>query len=122
MPWYDPSRDITRQVLARWAKEMPGQRFELNSGFGWESIQVVADAFRRAGSSSPADLHAALKTTDIAEHPMDGGPIAFDDHGQNVNIGIPLLQNQNQEPVVIAPAAGAQGKPKLPMTPWSQRG
>jgi len=122
VPWYDPSRDITRQVLARWAKEMPGQRFELNSGFGWESIQVVADAFRRAGSSSPADLHAALKTTDIAEHPMDGGPIAFDDHGQNVNIGIPLLQNQNQEPVVIAPAAGAQGKPKLPMTPWSQRG
>jgi branched-chain amino acid transport system substrate-binding protein len=122
VPWYDPGREITKQVLDRWSKEMPGQRFELNSGFGWESIQVVADAFRRAGSTNPADLHAALKATNIAEHPMYGGPITFNDHGQNVNIGIPLLQNQNQEPVVIAPVASAQGKPKLPMTPWSQRG
>jgi branched-chain amino acid transport system substrate-binding protein len=121
VPWYDPSRDITRQVLERWNKEMQGQRFEVNSGFGWESIQVLVDAFRRAGSTNPADLHAALKATNIVEHPMYGGPITFDGHGQNVNIGIPLLQNQNQEPVVIAPVASAQGKPKLPMTPWSQR-
>lgn len=121
VPWYDPSRAITKQVLERWSKEMPDQRFELNSGFGWESIQIVADAFKRAGSAKPEDLHAALKATNIAEHPMSGGPITFDAKGQNVNIGVPLLQNQNQEPVVIASSEGARGNAKLPMIPWSQR-
>jgi branched-chain amino acid transport system substrate-binding protein len=121
VPWYDANRAITKQVLERWTKEMPDQRFELNSGFGWESIQVVADAFKRAGSAKPADLHAALKATNIADHPMAGGPITFDAKGHNANIGVPLLQNQNQEPVVIASTEGARAKAKLPMTPWSQR-
>jgi branched-chain amino acid transport system substrate-binding protein len=82
---------------------------------------VVADAFKRAGSTKPADLHAALKATNIADHPMAGGPITFDAKGQNVNIAVPLLQNQGQEPVVIAPTSAAQAKPRLPMTPWSKR-
>jgi branched-chain amino acid transport system substrate-binding protein len=122
VPWYDPGLPITKRVLERWSKELPSERFELNYGFGWESIQVVADAFRRAGSTKPADLHAALKQTNITEHPMYGGPITFDDKGQNVNIGVPLLQNQNQQPVVIAPAAVAQSAAKLPMPKWSARG
>lgn len=122
VPWYNPGLDITKRVLARWDKEFSGQRFELNSGFGWESIQVVADAFKRAGSTKPGDLHAALKATNIGVHPMFGGPITFDAKGQNVNIGVPLLQNQGGEPKVIGPNAIAQAKPKLPMTKWSARG
>ena len=73
VPWYDPSCEITKKVLAQWTKATPNNRFELNSGFGWEGIQVVADAFKRAGSTKPSDLHAALKATNIAEHPMAGG-------------------------------------------------
>ena len=122
VPWYDPSREMTKRVLAQWTKDLPNERFELNSGFGWESIQVVADAFKRAGSTKPADLHAALKATNITDHPMYGGPITFDAKGQNVNIGVPLLQNQGGEPRVIAPQAIAQAKAKLPMTKWSARG
>ena len=121
VPWYDPTREITKRVLARWEKELPNERFELNSGFGWESMQVVADALKRAGSTKPADLHAALKATNIADHPMYGGPITFDAKGQNVNIGVPLLQNQGGRPVVVGPLAVAQAKPKLPLTKWSAR-
>jgi branched-chain amino acid transport system substrate-binding protein len=121
VPWYDPTKEITKKVLARWDKEFAGQRFELNSGFGWESVQIVADAFKRAGSTKPGDLHAALKATKIADHPMYGGPIAFDAKGQNTNIGVPLLQNQKGSPVVIAPTAIAQGKPILPMAKWASR-
>ena len=82
---------------------------------------MVADAFKRANSTKSGDLHAALKQTNIAEHPMYGGPITFDAKGQNVNIGIPLLQNQNGKPVVIAPSEVAEAKPKLPMTKWQDR-
>lgn len=121
VPWYDPSKDMTKNVLARWKKEFPNLRFELNSGFGWESVQIAVDAFKRAGSSKPADMHAALKATNITEHPMYGGAITFDGKGQNVNIGIPLLQNQGQEPMVVAPSGAAQAKIRLPMRKWNTR-
>lgn len=121
VPFYDPTRAITKKVLERWAKEFNGQRFELNAGFGWESIQVVADAFKRAKSTGAPELHAALKQTNIAEHPMFGGPITFDAKGQNVNIGVPLLQNQGGKPLVVAPDSIAEAKVKLPMTKWSDR-
>jgi branched-chain amino acid transport system substrate-binding protein len=122
VPWYDPTRPLTKRVLERWGREFPNDRFELNSGFGWESILVVTDAFRRANSTKPADLHAALRQTDIAEHLMFGGPITFDSKGQNPNIGVPMLQIQNQQPLVVAPAGAAQAKVVLPMRKWTERG
>lgn len=121
VPWYDPVRPVAKQVLQRWSQENPGDRLELNSGFGWEGVQVAADAFRRAGSTKPADLHAALKATKIDEHLMFGGPIQFDAKGQNNNIGGAMLQIQKGEPVLIGPASVAQAQPKLPMTKWSTR-
>lgn len=121
VPWYDTSRPLTTRVLERWSKEYPDQRFELNSGFGWESVLVVVDAFRRAQSTRSADLHAALRQTDIADHIMAGGPIRFDAKGQNPNISVPLLQVQNQQPVVVGPKEFAQATAKLPMTKWSAR-
>ena len=122
VPWYDPSRPTAKQVLPRFAKEYPGERFELNSGFGWEGVLVAADAFKRAGSTKPADLHAALKATKIDEHLMFGGPIQFDAKGQNNNIGGAMLQIMKDEPVPVGPAAIAQAQPKLPMTKWKARG
>jgi len=121
VPWYDPSRATAKLVLQRWAKEFPGDRLELNSGFGWEGIQVAADAFKRAGSTKPADLHAALRTTKIDEHLMFGGPIQFDEKGQNNNIGGAMLQIVKSEPVLVGPSSIAQAQPKLPMTKWKAR-
>lgn len=121
VPWWDPRQPIAKSVIDRFTKEYPKERFELNSGFGWEGIQVVADAFQRAGSSKPADLHAALRSTNIESHVMFGGPIRFDDKGQNNNIGGVMLQNQGTEPRVILPGDAQQAKPRLPHTPWSKR-
>jgi branched-chain amino acid transport system substrate-binding protein len=121
VPWYDPTQPLTKRVLARFAKEYPNERLELNSGFGWEGMLVVADAYRRAQSTKPGDLHAALRTTNITEHMMYGGPIQFNEKGQNPNIGGAMLQVQNQEPVVIGPKEIAQATAKLPMTPWAKR-
>ncbi len=121
VPWYDPNRATAKEVLQRWVKDFPGDRLELNSGFGWEGIQVAADAFKRAGSNKPADLHAALRSTKIEEHLMFGGPIEFDEKGQNNNIGGAMLQIVKGEPVLVGPKAIAQSQPKLPMTKWKAR-
>ncbi len=103
VPWHNPRNPRTAQVLQRFAREYPGERFELNVGFSFEAMEIVADAVRRAGSGDPVAIHAALRTTDIADHIMYGGPIRFDEKGQNNNIGGVMLQNQNQEPKVVGP-------------------
>ncbi len=121
VPWYDPSHPLAKRVLDRWRKEFPDERFELNSGFGWEGVQIVADAFQRAKSTKPADMHASLKATNITNHVMYGGPITFDAKGQNNNIGGVMLQIRNQQPLVVAPADIAQARPLLPMRKWSAR-
>ena len=65
---------------------------------------------RRANSAEPAAIHAALKTTDIADHIIYGGPIRFDEKGQNPNIGGVMLQNQNAKPVVVEPGGRQRGQ------------
>jgi branched-chain amino acid transport system substrate-binding protein len=120
VPWYDPSKDITKAMVARFERET-NDRFELNVGFAIEGVQIALDAIRRAGSSDPAALHAALKATNITDHPMLGGPITFDEKGQNMNIGVAMLQNQGGKPIVVGPASVAQAKAVFPLQPYDKR-
>lgn len=121
VPWHNPRNPRTAQVLQRFAREYPNERFELNVGFSFEAMEIAADAIRRAGSGDPAALHAALRTTDIQDHIMYGGPIRFDEKGQNNNIGGVMLQNQNQQPKVVGPAEVAEARAIYPLTPFRNR-
>lgn len=121
VPWYDPTHPDITGIIAAFVAEYPGQRFELNVGFSYEAVQIAADAIRRAGSGEAAAIHAALKETNMEDHVMYGGPIQFDEKGQNNNIGGAMLQNQGGEPLVIGPEEIAVAKPIFPMTPFRQR-
>lgn len=122
VPWYNPRNPKAMALVERYERENAGQRFELNVGFSYEAVLVVADAVRRAGSAEPAALHAALRATDIDEHPMAGGPIRFDAKGQNTGIGVVLLQDRDSRPTVVLPKAYAVAEPRYPFTPFAQRG
>ena len=121
VPWYDPTRVATKRAIAAFAEAYPDQRFELNVGFSYEAVEIVADAIARAGSGEPEALQAALRATNLQDHIMYGGPIAFDETGQNAHIGGVLLQNQGGEPKVVGPAEIAVAKPVFPMTPFAMR-
>jgi len=121
VPWYDPSKPGTQATIAAYNEMFPGSRFELNVGFSFEAVQIAADAIRRAGSGDPAAIRAALAATNIEDHIMYGGPITFNETGQNPNIGGVMLQNQGGEPVVVGPAEAAAAQPIFPMTPFSDR-
>ena len=121
VPWYDPRNPSTRALVARFERENPGQRFELNAGFSCEAVQIVLDALTRARSADPAAIHAALRTTNIADHPMYGGPIQFDAKGQNNNIGCVLLQDRDGAPLVVGPAEVAMGEVRYPLVPFDKR-
>jgi branched-chain amino acid transport system substrate-binding protein len=120
-PWYNPKSAETKKALAAFSKMYPKHRFDLDTGFGYEAVMIAADAIRRAGSIESAALQDALKKTDIKEHVMAGGPIQFNDKGQNPNIGIVMLQNLKGEPCVVLPTDIAEASPVVPMPTWASR-
>lgn len=120
--WHDPQVPITKRLLSRWAKEYPNERFELNAGFSFEAILIIADALQRAKSTRGPDLLGALKTTNIENHIMFGAPIRFDEKGQNNGIGSLILQNQNNgEPTVVWPQEAQQARIRWPLRSWKSR-
>jgi branched-chain amino acid transport system substrate-binding protein len=110
----------SQEIVRRFESET-GDRFDLNVGFAFEAVEIAADAIKRAGSSDPAAIHAALKVTNIADHIIYGGPIRFDEKGQNPNIGGVMLQNQNGRPVVVAPQNAREAKAIFPLVPFDRR-
>jgi branched-chain amino acid transport system substrate-binding protein len=125
VPWYDPKSAMTQRVAAAFKKQFPSDPFEahaFNVGFTYEALLVAANAYKRAGSADPQALLAALRQTSIAEHMMIGGPIGFDEKGQNNHIASAAVQNRDRRPTVVLPKAAAEQAPVFPMPGWSQRG
>jgi branched-chain amino acid transport system substrate-binding protein len=52
---------------------------------------------------------------------MIGGPITFDEKGQNNNIPSAMIQNRNRTPTVVMPAENATMAPVFPKPPWQGR-
>lgn len=124
LPWANPKSKMTQALAAAFKTAHPNHRFDVdcfNAGFTFEALLVAADGFKRAGSGAGPDLMAAIRATDIAEHVMIGGPIKFDEKGQNNNIGSAVIQNRNRTPTVVLPEAAASMAPVLPMPPWQGR-
>lgn len=121
VPWYDPSATGTDAAVAAFRETYPDERFELNVGFSYEAVQIAMDAISRAGGGDPGALTEALRATRIDDHIMYGGPIEFDETGQNPNIGGVMVQNQGGEPVVVAPTEIAVADAIFPMTPFAER-
>lgn len=124
LPWYDPKAEMTKRVEAAFKKAFPSDRFEgyaFNVAFTLEAILVAADAFKRAGSPAPEAMLTALRATNLKDKMMVGPAITFDAKGQNVNLASACVQNINQRPTVVLPAASAEAKPVFPMPAWSKR-
>lgn len=124
LPWANPKAPMTQALEKAFAAAHPKNRFAVdcfNVGFTFEALLVCADAFKRAGTATGPELMAAIRTTDIANHVMIGGPIKFDEKGQNNNIGSAVMQNRNRTPTVVLPVEAASMTPVMPMPAWQGR-
>ncbi|MBL8836083.1 MAG: ABC transporter substrate-binding protein [Alphaproteobacteria bacterium] len=125
VPWYNPRARMAQPFERAFRAQFPNDKFEFhafNAGFTLEAILIAADAFKRAGSAAPQAMVQALRATDMADHIMVGGPIKFDEKGQNNNIGSACVQNRNLNPTVVLPSEAATMPPVFPMPGWQQRG
>jgi branched-chain amino acid transport system substrate-binding protein len=86
----------------------------------YQAIYVIADALERAGSADPADVRAALATTNLADHYMAyPGPITFDETGENVNAQPVLMQVIDGLVQQVYPLDLRETDPVFPGTAWS---
>ena len=124
LPWANPKSPMTTAFEAAFKQANPNNRFAVdcfNAGYTFEALLVAADAFKRAGTADGAPLMEAIRKTNIAEHVMTGGPIAFDEKGDNPNIRSVVIENLKRTPTVVYPAEVASAAPVLPLPPWQGR-
>jgi len=120
VPWFDPKSSLTQAVEAAFTKQYPNDQLRyhaLNVGYTFEAILIAADAFKRAKTTSPQPLTAAIRQTEIKDRMMVGGPIRFNAKGQVEGNLSACIQNQGEKPLAVLPPKVAEA---APIFPWAE--
>ena len=122
VPWYNPLSPKMKRIREAFEKKI-GKIFDVESGYTYEAIEIVADVFERAKSTKPDAVVEALKKTNIpeAERIMIGGPIYFDAKGQNPEVSTAMLQILKAKPRVTYPTKFREEKPVFPVPKFWER-
>lgn len=122
IPWYDPTKPMTKRLIAAMHKAHPDIAMDTNHVYSFEAALISADAYKRAKSTNPKALVEALKTTDITDNVSIGPGIKFDEKGHNKWLGDAGIQNLHGKPTVVLPLKSAAAKLTFPMPGWRNRG
>lgn len=121
IPWYDPTKPLSKKLVAAFTKAYPDLNLNEKHVFTFEALLVAADAFKRAGSTDPKAMVEAIRTTNITNNVSIGPGIQFNAKGQNDKLKNAGIQNRAGKFVTLAPKAAADAKPELPMIPYDKR-
>ena len=122
VPWYDPTKKLTKALEAALGKKYPEISLNTNHVYTFEALLVAADAYKRAGSTDPKALADAIRATDIKDNVSPGPGIAFNAKGQNDRLKNSGIQNRGGKLVTVAPKGATDAKAEFPMTPYDKRG
>jgi branched-chain amino acid transport system substrate-binding protein len=121
IPWYDPTKKLSKQLVAAFTKAYPDLNLNEKHVYTFEALLVAADAFKRAGSTDPKALVDAIRKTNITDNVSIGPGIQFNEKGQNDKLKNAGIQNRAGKFVTLAPKAASDAKPELPMKPYDKR-
>jgi branched-chain amino acid transport system substrate-binding protein len=109
VPWANFKNPKTNAVAADYRKRSGGKTFDTNSGYSYDAVFVIADILERATSLTDPDAIAdAMKSTNFSGGLMQyGGPVAFNELGDNGNAIPTMIQILNQKPVAVWPKDAA---------------
>jgi branched-chain amino acid transport system substrate-binding protein len=110
-PWANFKNPRTEKVAEEYQKRSGGKTFDTNSGYSYDGMMLVADVLERAKSVDPDAVVAALKATHFTGGLMQyGGPIVFNELGDNPNAITTMIQILGQKPVAVWPKEAAVQK------------
>jgi branched-chain amino acid transport system substrate-binding protein len=112
VPWINPKSPVYQQANAAFQKAH-NRYLDTNSAYAYAGVQVIADVLERAGSTDPEKILAATRQTNFKDHPVVGGPIQFDEKGDNTGALTALVQVQPDDDLlkrvkIVAPKEFAQ--------------
>lgn len=119
-PWHDEVSEFARKVAQDYEAKFK-KPFNMNSAHSYDAIMVIADSLERAGSVEKDQLRNAIVATKLKNKTIIGGPIEFDEYGDNKGARAALVQIQGGKPKVVLPEDAATSKAIFPVPPWDKR-
>jgi branched-chain amino acid transport system substrate-binding protein len=119
--WSVGAPGSTTAIIADLYKKKSGDEMDDTAARQMQGFFVLCEAIDRAGSTDPAKIQAALKTTDLKPNQLMMGykGVKFDDKGQNVLASGIIIQLQDGENyVAVWPKANAEKAPVMPYKGW----
>jgi len=112
VPWANFKNPRTRAVAEEYMKRSGGKTFDTNSGYSYDAMFVIADALERAISlDDPDAIVDAIRKTHYTGGLMQyGGPVVFNEVGDNPNAISTMIQILGQKPVAVWPKDAALQK------------
>jgi len=107
-----------REFIESYRKEFPGADSSYHSAAGYGGCQILVEAIRRAGSLDSERLREAILKMDRS---TVFGRFKVDRNGAQIGSKMVMFQWQDGKKVIVWPEELAQGKPRFPTPPWSQR-
>jgi len=111
-PWPNFRNPKTQRLAEDYQKRSNGRLFDTNSGYSYDAIFIIADVLERAAKlDDPDAIVEALQKTHYTGGLMQyGGPIHFNEVGDNPNAIPTMIQVLKSKPVAVWPKEAALQK------------
>src|SRR5262249_9818699 len=105
VPWANFKNPKTTAVAEEDRKRSNGKKFDTKSGYSYDAVFVIADTLERAARLDDPDATVeALRATNYGGGLMQyGGPVVFNEVGDNPNAIPTMIQILKQKPVAVWP-------------------
>jgi branched-chain amino acid transport system substrate-binding protein len=118
IPWPNFKHPKAQRLAEEYLKRSGGKTLDTNSGYSYDGMFVIADALERAKSTDPDAIVDALKRTHYTAGLMQyGGPVIFNEVGDNPNAIPTMIEILGQKPVAVWPKEAALQKFVFPRPP-----
>jgi branched-chain amino acid transport system substrate-binding protein len=116
VPWPNFKHPRAQKLAEEYQKRSGGKLFDTNSGYSYDAVFVIADVLERAAKlDDPDAIVDALKKTNYTGGLMQyGGPIVFNEVGDNPNAIPTMIQILHGKPVAVWPKEAALQKLVFP--------
>src|SRR5215470_2683175 len=111
-PWPNFRNPKTQRLAEDYQKRSGGRLFDTNSGYSYDAVLLIADVLERTTKLDDPDaiVDAIQKTTYTAGLMQYGGPIHFNETGDNPNAIPTMIQVRKAKPVAVWPKEAALHK------------
>jgi branched-chain amino acid transport system substrate-binding protein len=111
VPWPNFKNPKTNVVAEEYKKRSGGRTFDTNSGYSYDAMFLIADILERAKATDPDAIAEAMKKSNYSGGLMQyGGPIVFNEVGDNPNAIPTMIQILGGKPVAVWPKEAAVSK------------